>query len=73
MKTEYAGIHIPAGCTMYAGPSVDELKDLGVIPEETDSQIEITYDTARIQGSKGFLPDLFKLFFHAISLLLTKK
>lgn len=53
MKTEYAGIHIPAGCTMYAGPSVDELKDLGVIPEETDSQIEITYDTARIQGSKG--------------------
>lgn len=53
MKTEYAGIHIPAGCTMYAGPSVDDLKDLGVIPEDTDSQIEITYDTSRIQGSKG--------------------
>ena len=53
MKSEYAGIHIPAGCTMYAGETVDSLVDLGVIPDDVDSQIEITYDVSRVQGSKG--------------------
>lgn len=53
MKTEHAFIHVPAGCTMLAGPDVDSLVDMGIIPEETDSNIAITYDVARIQGSKG--------------------
>lgn len=52
LKTNYAGIHIPAGCTVSVGETVESLIDLGVIPEETDSNITITYDTTKVQGSK---------------------
>lgn len=52
MSNNYAGVHLPAGCTMYVGDSVDALEDVGVIPMDTDSNIEITYDKVEVQGSK---------------------
>jgi len=48
----YAGIHLPAGCTMSVGSSVEALEDVGVIPMDTDSNLEISYDKLLVQGSK---------------------
>lgn len=52
MSREYEAIHIPAGCDVLVGDSVDSLEDVGVIPMDTDSKIEITYDRSIVQGSK---------------------
>ncbi len=48
----YAGVHIPGGCTVFVGDDEASLVDIGVIPIETDTNIEITYDKVKIQGSK---------------------
>ncbi len=53
VKSKYAGIHIPAGCEMLVGPSVDALVSCGIIPEDTDSKIDISYTVNKVQGSKG--------------------
>lgn len=50
--SNYAGIHLPAGCTVSVGDSVDALEDVGVIPIDVDSNLEITYDKIKVQGSK---------------------
>lgn len=55
MKTNYDFIHLPAGATVYAGESVEDLVDLGVIPDDTETTLNITYDSANVQGSKGEL------------------
>lgn len=52
MSSQYSAIHIPAGCDVSVGDSVDSLENVGVIPMDTDSNIEITYDISNIQGSK---------------------
>ena len=52
MSSQYSAIHIPAGCDVYVGDSVDSLENVGVIPMDTDSKIEITYDRSVVQGSK---------------------
>lgn len=51
MSTSYAGIHLPSGCSVSVGDSVASLQDVGVIPMETDSNIEISYEKRKIQGS----------------------
>ncbi|MGD1817999.1 MAG: hypothetical protein ACPKNR_13280 [Pleomorphochaeta sp.] len=48
----YAGVHIPGGCTVFVGDDEASLVDIGVIPIETDTNIEITYDKVKVQGSK---------------------
>lgn len=50
--TNYAGIHLPSGCEVSVGDDVDSLQDVGVIPMETDSNIEISYEKKEVQGSK---------------------
>lgn len=50
--SEYLGIHIPSGSVVSIGDSADELRDIGVIPMETETTLEVTYDTVRIQGSR---------------------
>lgn len=55
MTSKISKVHIPAGCEVLVGDSVDSLVSLGVIPEETESQIEITYEVDKIQGSKSEL------------------
>lgn len=52
MSSQYSAIHIPAGCDVEVGDSVDSLENVGVIPMDTDSSIEITYDRSVVQGSK---------------------
>lgn len=52
MNSQYSAIHIPAGCDVYVGDSVESLENVGVIPMDTDSNIEITYDVSNVQGSK---------------------
>lgn len=52
MSSQYSAIHIPAGCDVYVGDSVESLENVGVIPMDTDSNIEITYDISSVQGSK---------------------
>lgn len=51
-NTYYAGVHIPGGCTVFVGDDEASLLDIGVIPIDTDTNIEITYDKVKIQGSK---------------------
>jgi hypothetical protein len=50
--TKYAGVHLPSGCTVLVGDDADSLVDIGVIPMETDTNIQISYDVQQIQGSK---------------------
>ncbi|WP_320130251.1 hypothetical protein [uncultured Sphaerochaeta sp.] len=52
MESKYVGVHLPAGCTVSVGDSVADLQDVGVLPIDTDSNLEITYDKINIQGSK---------------------
>jgi len=52
MESKYVGVHLPAGCTLYVGDSIESLVDVGVLPIDTDSSLEITYDKISIQGSK---------------------
>lgn len=52
MNSQYSAIHIPAGCDVEVGDSVESLENVGVIPMDTDSNIEITYDVSNVQGSK---------------------
>ncbi len=52
MSSQYSAIHIPAGCDVYVGDSVESLENVGVIPMDADSKIEITYDRSVVQGSK---------------------
>lgn len=52
IKSKYAGVHIPVGCTLLVGDDVSNLVDLGVIPEDQDSNIKISYDMVTVQGSK---------------------
>lgn len=52
MSREYDSIHIPAGCDVEVGDSVDSLENVGVIPMDTDSNIEISYEISVVQGSK---------------------
>lgn len=47
----YGSVHIPAGCTVKVGDSVEALTDLGVL--KGDAQIEITYDLVEALGSKA--------------------
>lgn len=51
-ETKYAGVHIPGGCTVSVGEDEASLIDIGVIPMETDTNIDITYDLIKVQGSK---------------------
>lgn len=53
MKTNYDCIHLPAGATVEMGATASDLIDVGVIPSDTETQLNITYDTATVQGSKG--------------------
>lgn len=53
METKYADVHIPAGCEVLVGDTVDSLISLGVIPEETESSVNITYEVAKVQGSRS--------------------
>lgn len=52
VRSKYAGVHIPSGCTVYVGDSLETLEDVGVIPADQDSNIQITYDDHVVQGSK---------------------
>lgn len=51
-NTKYAGVQVPSGCTVLVGDNVDSLIDIGVIPMDTDTNIQISYDMQKIQGSK---------------------
>lgn len=51
-ESKYSCIHIPCGCTVLVGNNESDLVDIGVIPEETDSSIQITYDMKKVNGSK---------------------
>lgn len=50
--TKYAGVQLPSGCTVSVGEDVASLVDIGVIPMDTDTNIQISYDVQQIQGSK---------------------
>ena len=52
LKSEYVGVHIPCGCTISIGDTEDSLVDIGVIPEETDTTLSITYEVQTVMGSK---------------------
>ncbi len=52
LKSKYAGVHIPCGCTISVGNDEDSLVDIGVIPEETDTTLNITYEVQTVMGSK---------------------
>jgi len=48
----YTGIHLPAGCSVEVGSSIATLQDVGVIPMDTESMLEVTYEISKVQGSK---------------------
>lgn len=52
LRSEYVGVHIPCGCSILVGDDEDSLVDIGVIPEETDSSLSITYEVQTVMGSK---------------------
>ena len=52
LKSEYVGVHIPCGCTISVGDNEDSLVDIGVIPEDTDTSLSITYEVQTVMGSK---------------------
>lgn len=52
LKSEYVGVHIPCGCTISVGDDESNLVDIGVIPEETDTSLNITYEVQSVMGSK---------------------
>lgn len=52
IRSEYAGVHIPCGCTILIGDSEDSLEDIGVIPEDTETTLNITYEVQNVMGSK---------------------
>lgn len=51
-SSNYSCIHIPCGCTILVGDSESDLVDIGVIPEETDSSVQISYEVKKVNGSK---------------------
>lgn len=51
-ERQYVGVQLPVGCEVLVGDSVESLVDVGVIPMETNSKIEITYDRSVVQGSR---------------------
>ena len=52
LKSKSAGVHIPCGCTISVGNDESSLVDIGVIPEETDTTLSITYEVQTVMGSK---------------------
>lgn len=47
------GIHIPAGCEVQIGADEASLDSVGVLPEDSDTTIQISYDTVNVKGSKN--------------------
>ncbi len=52
IESKFKGVHIPSGCTVKVGDSVDTLESIGVIPMDTNTELNITYDKLLVQGSK---------------------
>lgn len=52
VESKYSGIHIPSGATVYVGDSIANLKNIGVIPIDTATTLDISYDSVSVQGSK---------------------
>ena len=49
----YSGIHIPAGCDVLIGDDEASLATVGVLPEDAEATIGVTYDAVEVKGSKN--------------------
>ncbi len=49
----YQGVHVPAGCTVLIGDSIASLASVGVLPEDSDTSVAISYEQVKVKGSKN--------------------
>ena len=49
----YAGIQIPAGCDVQVGDNEASLATVGVLPEDSETTVGITYESVMVKGSKN--------------------
>ncbi len=49
----YAGIQVPAGCDVLIGDNEANLVNVGVLPEDKETTVSVSYDSVEVKGSKN--------------------
>lgn len=50
---KYAGIQIPSGCDVQIGDTEASLATVGVLPEDSDTTVSVSYEPVMVKGSKN--------------------
>ena len=53
VNSNYKKVHIPSGCTVSIGETEDALESVGVLPDDADATINISFDVVDVKGSKN--------------------
>ncbi len=53
VNSNYKKVHIPSGCTVSIGDAEDSLESVGVLPDDADATINISFDMVDVKGSKN--------------------